>query len=67
MERKIDWQRMVKINKAKYTASQVAYGWAGAEMQIPPVNAEKVKKSKMWPTDQPKDSQSGALSRAHTT
>ena len=32
------------VNKAVYTATEVACGWAGAVMQKPPVNAEKSKR-----------------------
>ena len=31
----------LEVNKAVYTATEVACGWAGAVTQKPPVNAEK--------------------------
>ena len=43
-EKKIDHyiHKMLQIkNKAVYTATEVACGWAGAVTQKPPVNAEK--------------------------
>ena len=33
--------RFMYINKAVYTATEVACGWAGAVTQKPPVNAKK--------------------------
>ena len=65
-----------KTNKAGYTATQVACGWAGIVFEVnrpfgqerwhPKVKImEKVKRDQ--PTDQPTDGQSGVLSRVHET
>ena len=48
------------LNKAEYTANEVAFGWAGAIFEVTrPLGQEQwgqrnktIKKSKVWPTDQ---------------
>ena len=60
-----------KRNKAGYTATSVACGWAGAVIELlvhfgksgEAKDRKNIKKVKLGPTDQPTDGQSGVWGR----